>query len=153
MKRFSIVSAIMLIPAVAIAKGTPHYTYDDRVECAAYYVTLGTIGDFKDIIDIEAGSWGINATHEDEMAHPEHDIAHDGKIFHDVSTRYTGMSRALGSKASAADIAKFRAQHDKKCRVIAKQQCALVAATTDRKCDIFTPEQRLRIYNASDNRH
>lgn len=153
MKRFSIVATIMLMPAVAIAKNTPHYTYDDRVECAAYYVTLATIGDFNDITEIEAGNWGANATHEDEMAHPEHDIVHDGKILHDVTTRYTSMSDALGRNASAADIAKFRAQHDKKCRVIAKQQCALVAATTDRKCDIFTPEQRLRIYNASDNRH
>ena len=151
MKALFIAAAVALLPATAMAKGAT-YTYQDRTECSAYYTTLGTIGDFKDLSEIEASSWAGRMNYEDEQAHPEDDILHSGKIFHDVSSRYRAMQSELPRNPSAQDIAAFRAKYDKKCRAIAKQQCALAEAGGN-ACDVFTPAERENIYSSSDNRH
>lgn len=151
MKKFVIAAAIVMMPVVALAK-TTEYTYNDRTECSAYYTTLGTIGDFKDLAEDEAHSWAPITTHEDEIAHPEDDIMHSGKIFHDASTQYRRLNNELPRNPSDADIAAFRAKYDHKCRAIAKQQCALIASS-DYPCVIYSPQERAQVYSTSSNRH
>lgn len=146
-----IAAIVALLPATAMAKGAA-YTYQDRTECSAYYTTLDTIGDFKDLSEVEASSWAGRMNYEDEQAHPEDDVLHSGKIFHDVSSRYRTISSELPRHPSSQDIAAFRAKYDKKCRAIAKQQCALAEADGN-ACYVFTPAERENIYRASDNRH